>query len=104
MDASFWAFKDELADLPQEEQDALWAEILNEDYDDDDDGHDQDSMRPPKGLRTSTAVVKAARKQFTDLVSPSISISHYRSLTSFVGNRILPYDRCPYFRGCPVYR
>ena len=106
MDAAFWAFKDEVAELPQEEQQELWAEILAESGDDDegDDDDNHSNIRPPKGLRSPTSVMKAARKQFTDLVSLSNLISHCRLLKSIVGIRILHYGRCPYLRGPLIHR
>ena len=54
MDAAFWAFKDEVAELPQEEQQAMWAEILAESSDneegDDNHNHNHSNIHPPKGL------------------------------------------------------
>ena len=64
MDVAFRSFKAEVKALPEDEQEARWAEILAED----DESSDGD-IRPPKALRTPTAVMKAARKQFTELVS-----------------------------------
>ena len=64
MDEAFRDFKTELKTLPEDERDAMRAEILAVD-----DESDDDDTRPPKGLRSPTAVMTAARKQFTDLVS-----------------------------------
>lgn len=65
MDDAFRDFKAELETLPEDEQDAMRAEILAVD----DQSSDNDDTRPPKGLRSPTSVMNAARKQFTDLVS-----------------------------------
>ena len=61
MDAAYKDFMAELAEHSENSQQAMWAEIYDE--------LESDDESPPKALRTPSAVINAARKQFTNLVS-----------------------------------
>lgn len=61
MDAAYKDFMAELAEHSDNSQEAMWAEIYDE--------LESDDETPPKGLRSPSAVINAARKQFTSLVS-----------------------------------
>ena len=67
LDAAYKTFLTELAELPEEAQELMWAEIYEDEPDDD--------SSPPKGLQSPSSVMKAACKQFTDLVSDRLVIS-----------------------------
>ena len=66
LDAAYETFLTELAELPEEAQELMWAEIYKDEPDDD--------SSPLKGLQSPSSVMKAACKQFTDLVSDRLVI------------------------------